>query len=150
MQPGAAVSVADFGSMEALVAAAQKEGQLNVIALPPDWANYGEIIKAFEAKYKIKVNSENPDASSSDEIAAVKSRKGQKRAPDVMDLGIAFARSGAAENLFAPYKVTAWDKIPASTRRTPTAAGTTTTAATSPSAATPRRSPPARRPSPTC
>ncbi|MET9881988.1 extracellular solute-binding protein [Streptomyces sp. NPDC006430] len=112
VQPGAAASVADLGGMDALVAAAQKEGQLNVIALPPDWANYGEIIKAFEAKYKIKVNSENPDASSSDEIAAVKSRKGQKRAPDVMDLGIAFARSGAGENLFAPYKVTAWDKIP--------------------------------------
>ncbi|QES53116.1 ABC transporter substrate-binding protein [Streptomyces venezuelae] len=113
VQPGAATSVADFGSLEALAAAAQKEGELNVIALPPDWANYGEIIKAFEAKYKIKVNSENPDASSSDEIAAVKSRKGQNRAPDVLDLGIAFARSGAAENLFAPYKVTAWDKIPA-------------------------------------
>lgn len=112
-RPGAAVSVADFGGMDALVAAAQKEGKLNVIALPPDWANYGEIIKAFEAKYKIKVNSENPDASSSDEIAAVKSRKGQDRAPDVLDLGIAFARSGAGENLFAPYKVTAWDKIPA-------------------------------------
>lgn len=112
VQPGAATSVADFGSMEALAAAAQKEGELNVIALPPDWANYGEIIKAFEAKYKIKVNSENPDASSADEIAAVKSRQGQKRAPDVLDLGIAFARSGAAENLFAPYKVTAWDKIP--------------------------------------
>lgn len=113
VQPGAATSVADLGGMDALVAAAQKEGQLNVIALPPDWANYGEIIKAFEAKYKIKVSSENPDASSSDEIAAVKSRKGQKRAPDVMDLGIAFARSGADENLFALYKVTAWDKIPA-------------------------------------
>ncbi|WSP95406.1 extracellular solute-binding protein [Streptomyces sp. NBC_01233] len=114
VQPSAAASVADFGSMEALVAAAQKEGKLNVIALPPDWANYGEIIKAFEAKYKIKVNSENPDASSADEIAAVKSRKGQDRAPDVLDLGIAFARSGAAEKLFAPYKVTAWDKIPVS------------------------------------
>ncbi|MEV6420571.1 extracellular solute-binding protein [Streptomyces sp. NPDC051662] len=107
-----AASVADFGGLDALVKAAEKEGTLNVIALPPDWANYGEVIKAFEAKYKIKVSSENPDASSSDEIAAVKSRKGQKRAPDVLDLGIAFARSGAAENLFAPYKVEAWDKIP--------------------------------------
>ncbi|UQX04829.1 extracellular solute-binding protein [Streptomyces sp. RerS4] len=114
-QPGTAASVADLGGMDALVAAAEKEGELNVIALPPDWANYGEMLKAFQAKYpKIKVNSENPDASSADEIAAVKSRKGQKRAPDVLDLGIAFARSGAAENLFAPYKVTAWDKIPAS------------------------------------
>ncbi|MFD9337130.1 ABC transporter substrate-binding protein [Streptomyces sp. NPDC060028] len=113
VQPGAATSVADFAGSAGLVAAAEKEGALNVIALPPDWANYGAIVKAFQAKYpKIKISSENPDASSSDEIAAVKSRKGQKRAPDVLDLGIAFARSGAAENLFAPYKVTAWDKIP--------------------------------------
>lgn len=108
-----AASAADFGGMKALVTAAEKEGTLNTIALPPDWANYGEVIKAFEAKYKIKVSNENPDASSSDEIAAVKSRKGQTRAPDVLDLGIAFARSGAAANLFAPYKVQEWDKIPA-------------------------------------
>ncbi|MBB5867951.1 putative spermidine/putrescine transport system substrate-binding protein [Allocatelliglobosispora scoriae] len=110
---GKAVSVADFGGMEALVAAAKKEGQLNVITLPPDWANYGEIIKAFSDKYAIKVNSDNPDGSSADEIAAVKTLKGQDRAPDVLDLGVAFALSGAAEGLFAPYKVAAWDKIPA-------------------------------------
>ncbi|MDV9191354.1 extracellular solute-binding protein [Streptomyces sp. SR27] len=109
-----ATSVSAFGGMKELVAAAEKEGALHVIALPPDWANYGEIIKAFQAKYpKIKIQSENPDAASADEIAAVKSRKGQDRAPDVLDLGIAFARSGAEEGLFAPYKVEAWDKIPA-------------------------------------
>ncbi|MFD8645565.1 ABC transporter substrate-binding protein [Streptomyces zaomyceticus] len=108
-----AASAKDFGGLDALVAAAKKEGTLHVIALPPDWANYGELIKTFEAKYGIEVESENPDAASADEIAAVKSRKGQKRAPDVLDLGIAFARSGAEEGLFAPYKVEAWDKIPA-------------------------------------
>ncbi|WP_086832080.1 ABC transporter substrate-binding protein [Streptomyces sp. NRRL B-24572] len=107
-----AASAKDFGGMDALVKAAKQEGALHVIALPPDWANYGELIKAFETKYGIKVESENPDASSADEIAAVKSRKGQKRAPDVLDLGIAFARSGAEEGLFAPYKVEAWGKIP--------------------------------------
>ncbi|MEU2232918.1 ABC transporter substrate-binding protein [Streptomyces vietnamensis] len=107
-----AASAKDFGGMDALVKAAKQEGALHVIALPPDWANYGELIKAFETKYGIKVESENPDASSSDEIAAVKSRKGQKRAPDVLDLGIAFARSGAEEGLFAPYKVEAWGRIP--------------------------------------
>ncbi len=36
-----AVSAADFGGMDGLVEAAQKEGKLNVIALPPNWANYG-------------------------------------------------------------------------------------------------------------
>ncbi|MFD9225968.1 ABC transporter substrate-binding protein [Streptomyces sp. NPDC060064] len=118
VKANASTSAAEIGGMKALVAAAEKEGKLNVIALPADWANYGELIKAFEAKYKIKVNSENPDAASADEIAAVKARKGQKRAPDVLDLGIAFARSGAAEGLFAPYKVEAFDKIPAGQKDT--------------------------------
>jgi putative spermidine/putrescine transport system substrate-binding protein len=34
-------------SLKELVKRAKKEGQLNVIALPHDWANYGEIISAF-------------------------------------------------------------------------------------------------------
>src|SRR5690348_18493970 len=32
--------------LKALVAAAKKEGHLNTIALPPDWANYKEIGRA--------------------------------------------------------------------------------------------------------
>ncbi|WP_244360689.1 ABC transporter substrate-binding protein [Microbispora triticiradicis] len=107
-----ATSAQDLGGLDKLVEAAKKEGQLNTIALPPDWANYGEIIKAFEAKYGIKVTNDNPDGSSQDEINAVKTLKGQGRAPDVLDLGSAFALSGAQEGLFAPYKVQSWDKIP--------------------------------------
>ncbi|GGO78212.1 ABC transporter substrate-binding protein [Nonomuraea cavernae] len=107
-----ATSAADFGGLDKLVEAAKKEGNLHVIALPPDWANYGEIIKSFEAKYGIKIESEDPDAASADEINAVKTRKGQDRAPDVLDLGQSFAISGAAEGLFAPYKVQTFDKIP--------------------------------------
>ena len=38
-----ATSAADFGGMDGLVKAAKAEGGLNVIALPPDWANYKEI-----------------------------------------------------------------------------------------------------------
>ncbi len=108
-----ATSAADFGGMNALVAAAKKEGTLNAIALPRDWANYGAVIDGFTKKYGIKVNDENPDGASQDEINAIASRKGQDRAPDVVDLGSAFALSGAQQGLFAPYKVAAFDKIPA-------------------------------------
>ncbi len=73
--------------MDALVEAAKKEGELNVIALPPDWANYGAIIKAFSDKYGIKVNSAQPDAASQDEINAANQQKGKSTAPDVFDLG---------------------------------------------------------------
>jgi putative spermidine/putrescine transport system substrate-binding protein len=105
-----ATSAAEAGGMDALVAAAKKEGQLNVIALPPDWANYGEIIEAFSTKYGIKVNSAQPDGSSQDEINAVNQLKGSGRQPDVMDLGMAVALANT--KLFAPYKVSTWDDIP--------------------------------------
>ena len=108
---GQATSAADFGGMDGLVAAAKKEGELNVIALPPDWANYGAIIKAFGDKYGIKVNSAQPDAASQDEINAANQQKGRSTAPDVFDLGQSVALGNTG--LFAPYKVATFDSIPA-------------------------------------
>ncbi len=46
-----ATSLADIGSMSDLVSAAKAEGALNVIALPRDWADYGEIIDLFKSTY---------------------------------------------------------------------------------------------------
>jgi putative spermidine/putrescine transport system substrate-binding protein len=106
-----ATSASDLGGMDKLVEAAKKEGELNVIALPPDWANYGEVIKAFTAKYGIKVNSAQPDGSSQDEINAVNQLKGSGRQPDVLDLGMAVALANT--QLFAPYQVSTWEDIPA-------------------------------------
>ena len=107
-----ATSAAALGGMDGLVAAANKEGALNVIALPPDWANYGAIIDAFKKKYpSIKVTSAQPDASSKDEINAANTLKGQPTAPDVFDLGQAVA--AANTSVFAPYKVATFEDVPA-------------------------------------
>jgi putative spermidine/putrescine transport system substrate-binding protein len=108
---GEAKSAADLGGMDKLVEAAKGEGQLNVIALPPDWANYGAIIDAFSKKYGIKVNSAQPDAASQDEINAANQQKGKSTAPDVFDLGQSVALANTA--MFAPYKVATFDSIPA-------------------------------------
>jgi ABC-type Fe3+ transport system substrate-binding protein len=107
-----ATSAEDLGGMDALVKAAKAEGTLNVIALPPSWANYEEMLKAFSDKYGIEISSANPDGSSQDELDAVTSQKGQDRAPDVLDVGTSFAKQAAAQNLLAPYKVATWDDIP--------------------------------------
>ena len=107
-----ATSAAAFGGQDGLVAAANAEGALNVITLPPSWANYGKIIAGFEKKYpKITINSANPNGSSADEVAAAKSQKGQSTAPDVFDLGTAVMDQNLG--LFAPYKVANWADIPA-------------------------------------
>jgi putative spermidine/putrescine transport system substrate-binding protein len=107
-----ATSAADVGGLDALVTAANAEGQLNVITLPPSWANYGKIIAGFEKKYpKITINSANPDGSSADEVSAAKAQKGQTTAPDVFDIGTAVL--GQNLDLVAPYKVANWADIPA-------------------------------------
>ena len=100
----------DGGGMDALVAAAKLDGELNVIGLPRDWAHYGALIDGFKRQYGIKVNELDPNAVSQDEIdAATKAGKG-KNAPDVFDLNMTAALANARQ--FAPYKVAAWDSIP--------------------------------------
>jgi putative spermidine/putrescine transport system substrate-binding protein len=111
-----ATSAAAFGGLSGLVAAAKKEGALNVITLPANWANYGTIMKDFTKKYGIKIVSENPDGSSQDEINAAVQLKGQSRAPDVFDMGTSFAITADKEGLLAPYKVLEWKEIPASAK----------------------------------
>jgi putative spermidine/putrescine transport system substrate-binding protein len=100
-------------SMAALVTAAKKEGKLNVVALPNNWANYGNIIKGFEKKYGIKINSENPEGSSAEEIQALTSDKGRSSDPDVIDVGTSYAVTAKTEGLLTPYKVSTWSQIPA-------------------------------------
>ncbi len=96
--------------MSALVAAAKKEGTLNVIALPADWANYGNIIKDFTVKYGIKVNSIAPSDSSAQEVTQIQQKNGTSLAADVLDVGGSVAT--ASTSLFAPYKVATWSSIP--------------------------------------
>jgi putative spermidine/putrescine transport system substrate-binding protein len=106
--------------MNALIAAAKAEGALNVIALPPDWCNYGptvpatkDMIDAFNAKYPgITVTSANPNGSSQQEVDAINQLAGTSRAPDVVDVGLKVAVSNTS--VFAPYKVATWNDIPAS------------------------------------
>jgi putative spermidine/putrescine transport system substrate-binding protein len=105
-------------SLDALVDAAKKEGQLTVIALPHDWCDYGALIDSFKAEYGIAVNELNPDGGSGDEIEAIKANKDNKgpQAPDVVDVGLAFGPAAKADGLIQPYKVSTWASIPDSAK----------------------------------
>ena len=111
-----ATSATAGGGMNALIAAAKKEGHLNVITLPDNWANYGTIMKDFTAKYGIQITDANPDGTSQDELNAIQQTKGQSRAPDVVDVGTAFAAKGQTAGDWAPYEVATWSDIPASSK----------------------------------
>jgi len=111
-----AATGAQADSLADLAAAAKKEGQLTVIALPHDWCGYGAVIDGFKAKYGLTVNELNPDAGSGDEVEAIKANKGNNgpQAPDVIDVGVSFGPTAKKDNLLQPYKVSTWDSIPAS------------------------------------
>lgn len=114
--PGAcpAPTGADSIPMDELLRCAQLEGLLTTIALPHDWANYGEIISTYKLKFNIPINELNPDAGSSDELEAIKANKGSTgpQAPDVIDIGVGHTATAMNEGLLAAYKVATWDTIP--------------------------------------
>ena len=84
-----AKSIADGGGMDALVKAAQAEGELTVITLPHDWCDYGKMMDDFNSKYGITIVDVNPEGGSKDEITAIQNNEQNKgpQAPDVVDVG---------------------------------------------------------------
>jgi len=117
--PEAEVALPDLTSgnaipLDQLVAAAQSEGSLTTIALPHDWANYGEMISTYKSKYNLQINELNPDAGSADELEAIRANKESKgpQAPDVIDVGVGHTATAMADGLVAKYKVSTWDSIP--------------------------------------
>lgn len=110
---GDSTEVAADCPAEDIVAAANAEAKVNLIALPDNWANYKGILQAFRDKYPaIKNPVANPDASSADELTAVKTLAGQEDMPDNLDVSPAIAQQVTDENLWEPYKPCLWDEIP--------------------------------------
>jgi putative spermidine/putrescine transport system substrate-binding protein len=109
-----ATSAADMGGVDAVCAAGKEEGQVTLIATPNNWANYGQMITDFQTKYGIKVQSDQPDANSQDEINTAKQLAGTGRQPDIFDLGSVVA--AANTDMYAPYKVATWADIPDSNK----------------------------------
>jgi putative spermidine/putrescine transport system substrate-binding protein len=106
-----ATSAASCGGMAALISAAKSEGGLTLVGVPGDWANYKAIISGFTSQYGIPVSVPNPNANSRQEIEAVKDAGSSASAPDALDLETSDAVANAS--LLAPYRVAAWNDIPA-------------------------------------
>jgi putative spermidine/putrescine transport system substrate-binding protein len=98
-----------------LVTACKSEKLLTIIATPPNWANYGEIFADFEKTTGVGINSLNPNGGSQEELTAIESNKNNKgpQAPDIVDVGYAYGKTGKDAGDYQAYKVSTWDKIPA-------------------------------------
>ena len=113
--PQAATTAAAAGcgtTVPEIAAAAKKEGSVDLIALPDTWANYGGILDSFRKKYGITATVANPDASSADEITAIKTLRGQAGMPEVVDVGASFTQQMIDDGYAQAYKPTTWSEIP--------------------------------------
>ncbi len=109
-----AAAAAPAADLTKLAADCTTEGQVNLIALPDEWANYKGILESFRSKYPgVKNPVANPDASSKDEMEAVKTLAGQADMPDNVDVSPAIAQEMAAAGLFEPYTPSSAAEVPA-------------------------------------
>ena len=87
--------------------------QVNLIALPDEWANYEGILASFRDKYPGVENPvASPDASSKEEMEAVQTLSGQDDMPDNVDVSPAIAQEMVDAGLFEPYEATTIGEVP--------------------------------------
>ncbi|MEI6363145.1 MAG: ABC transporter substrate-binding protein [Actinomycetes bacterium] len=99
-------------TVDQIAAKAKEEGNVNLIALPDTWANYAGILKSFRDTYGLEAPVATPDASSADELTAIKTLAGQPDKPDSIDIGPSFVEQAKSEGAIEPYKTTNWAEIP--------------------------------------
>jgi putative spermidine/putrescine transport system substrate-binding protein len=102
------------GDLDALYQACLDNGaQVNLIALPDEWANYKGILESFREKYPGVENPvQNPNASSQEELDAIVNLSGQPDMPDAIDVSPAKAQEAIAQGFFEPYVTSVDAEIP--------------------------------------
>lgn len=95
--------------LQALEAAAQKEGVVNSIGMPDTWANWKDTWGQLDEKYGLKHS--DTDMSSAQEIAKFDAEK-QNATADIGDIGASFGPIAVKKGVTQPYKTRYWNDIP--------------------------------------
>lgn len=96
-------------NIDALVQAAKKEGAVNSVGMPDDWANWKDTWAQITQKYGIA--HQDTDMSSAQEIAKFDAEKTNATA-DIGDVGHAFGSVAVQKGVTQAYKPTTWEQIP--------------------------------------
>ena len=96
-------------TLDELIAKAKEEGTIESVAMPFDWANWGESWDTIEEKYGI--THYDTDMSSAEEIAMFKA-EADSPTKDIGDVGHAYGLIAIEEDVVQGYKPSTWDSIP--------------------------------------
>jgi putative spermidine/putrescine transport system substrate-binding protein len=95
--------------LDDLIERARKEGVVNSVGMPDDWANWEGTWKAVTAKYGLKHT--DTDMSSAEELAKFGAERSNASA-DIGDVGFDFCGVAVERGLAAPYKPSTFDQVP--------------------------------------
>ncbi|WP_376796451.1 extracellular solute-binding protein [Thermogemmatispora sp.] len=99
--------------METLIANAKKEGQLQAVGIPPEWADYKDILAGYSSHYGLPISYKaEAEYSSAQELEVFKNSKTRPHG-DIGDVGFKFGPLAVQQGLVAPYKHAHWDDIDA-------------------------------------
>ncbi len=98
--------------MQTLITNAKKEGGLQAIGIPPEWADYKDILAGYSSKYVNVDYKAEAEYSSAQELEVFKNSAKHPHG-DIGDVGFKFGPTAMQQGLVTPYKHSFWNDIPA-------------------------------------
>jgi len=97
--------------LQTLITNAKKEGQLQAVGIPPEWADYADILATYASKYVPIDYKADSEYSSAQEVQVFIDSKKHPYG-DIADVGFIWGPKVIAQGLVSPYKHAHWDDIP--------------------------------------
>jgi len=110
--PTANVNMAGPIDIQTLTTKAKAEGSLHAIGIPPEWADYADILSGYSAKFVPVTYKAEAEFTSAQEVEVFKNSK-QHPNGDIGDVGFKWGPVVIQQGLVTPYKHANWDDIPA-------------------------------------
>jgi putative spermidine/putrescine transport system substrate-binding protein len=99
--------------MQTLTSNAKKEGQLQAIGIPPEWADYKDILAGYTKNYGLTIAYQaEAEFSSAQELEVFKNSVKHPHG-DIGDVGLKFGPQAVQQGLVTPYIHSHWDDIAA-------------------------------------
>lgn len=100
--------------LQTLMTHAKQEGQLQAIGIPPEWADYKDILAGYTSHYSIPISYKvEAEYSSAQELVVFKNSISHPHG-DIGDVGFKFGPTAIQEGLITPYIHSKWSDIDAS------------------------------------
>jgi putative spermidine/putrescine transport system substrate-binding protein len=107
------VNMAGPIDMQTLISHAKQEGQLQAIGIPPEWADYADILAGYTKNYSVPISYKvEAEYSSAQELVVFKDSKAHPHG-DIGDVGFKFGPTAVQQGLVTPYIHSHWSDIDA-------------------------------------